>query len=348
MERRICRNSGLELSVLGTGCWTFGGGDYWGKQDQEDVDRVVKASVDNGINYFDTAEAYNEGRSESSLGEALQGIPRDKYLIGTKVSPSNCYRDQLISHCEASLQRLRTSHIDIYMIHWPIHSHSIRHFTGDQEKIANPPGAEEALEALLLLKEQGKIRHIAVSNFSPARLQELPVSEIAVNQLPYNLLCRAIEYDTISYCSSNGIGIIGYMALMQGILTGKYSSFDSIPVMQRRTRHFSSLRTKEVRHGEAGAEEETREALEKIKNISVATGLSMNELAIRWVLKNSSVTCSLAGSRNRSQLEANIKTVAAPLSSEIKEELDKITQPLKQKLGNHFDYYENASNDRTL
>jgi len=93
MQKRVCKNTDLELSVLGTGCWSFGSGSYWGNQDQKDVNQVVHASVDLGINYFDTAEAYNDGRSESSLGEAIREIQRDKALIGSKVSPSNCYKE---------------------------------------------------------------------------------------------------------------------------------------------------------------------------------------------------------------------------------------------------------------
>lgn len=104
MERRTCKNAEIELSVIGTGCWSFGGGEYWGTQDQNDVKDVVHASVDLGINYFDTAEVYNDGRSESSLGEAIKGLQRDKFLIGSKVSPSNCYRNVLAGHLENSLQ----------------------------------------------------------------------------------------------------------------------------------------------------------------------------------------------------------------------------------------------------
>src|SRR5680860_1533604 len=99
MEKRKCKNTSMELSVLGTGCWSFGGGDYWGGQAQSDVTKVVHESVNLGINYFDTAEVYNEGRSEVSLGEAIKGIPRDKIII-TKVL-------RMIAHCNYSLQRLR-------------------------------------------------------------------------------------------------------------------------------------------------------------------------------------------------------------------------------------------------
>ena len=347
MEKRLCKNSGLELSVLGTGCWTFGGGEYWGEQNQKDVNSVVHESVNLGINYFDTAEAYNEGRSESSLGEAMRGIPRDKLLIGTKVSPSNCYKSTLIEHCEASLRRLGTEYIDLYMIHWPIHPHSIRHFTADTRIIQNPPEIGEALETLRLLKQNGKIRHFGVSNFSNNRLEHLPMVEIAVNELPYNLLCRAIENDTLPVCEDNGIGVIGYMALLQGILADIYPTLMDVPVWQRRTRHFNCQSTKECRHGEAGAEKETNEVLNGIRKICKETGYSMAEIAVKWILENPAITCTLVGSRNARELEANVKAVQTPLDKEIKARLDLVSLPVMESLGNHFDYYESAENDRT-
>lgn len=347
MEKRVCENSGHELSVLGTGCWAFGGGEYWGEQNQNDVNNVVHASVDFDINYFDTAEAYNEGRSESSLGKAIKGIPRDKIYIGTKVSPSNCYKEILIKHCEASLSRLQTDYVDLYMVHWPIHPHSIRHFTSDVDIIENPPVISETMEALQILKHQGKIRNFGISNFSTTRLKDLPIQEIAVNELPYNLLCRAVEYDIMPFCKEKGIGVIGYMALLQGILADIYPTLNDTPVWQRRTRHFNCKSTKECRHGEEGVEEETNAALTGIRRISKETGLSMAEISIKWILQNPAITCTLVGSRNKQELEANVKAASSPLSKEIKAELDRITLPVKEKLGNHFDYYESADNDRT-
>ena len=347
MEKRICESVGLELSVLGTGCWAFGGGEYWGAQNQADVNKVVHASVDLGINYFDTAEAYNEGRSESSLGNAIKGLARDKLIIGTKVSPSNCYKNSLMEHCESSLNRLRTDHIDLYMIHWPIHPHSIKHFTKDPQLIESPPAIEEAIEALRILKKQGKIREFGISNFSRNRLNELPLDEIAVNELPYNLLCRAIEYDTLPFCQGKGIGVIGYMALLQGILADIYPSLNDVPSWQRRTRHFNAERTKESRHGEMGFETETNEALVQIRSLCQEAGLTMPEVAIKWTLKNPAITCTLAGSRNLRELESNVKAVQEPLNTDLKDRLDQITLPLMEKLGNHFDYYEHIENDRT-
>ena len=348
MKKRLCKNAGFELSVIGVGCWAFGGGDYWGAQNQNDVNDIVRTSVELGISYFDTAEVYNEGRSESSLGEAIRGIPRDRLLIGTKISPSNCYKETLIDHCESSLKRLQTDYIDLYMVHWPLHPHSIRHFTNDIHIIENPPEIHATIGTLQLLKQQGKIRNFGVSNFSRNRLENLPLEEIAVNELPYNLLCRAIEYETLPFCKEKGIGVIGYMALLQGVLADIYASFDNIPMWQRRTRHFKSKSTKECRHGEEGVEKETEAALNSIRQISKESGFSMADLAIKWILENSAITCTLVGSRNVDELLANVEAVRSPLSKEIRDELDRITLPIMEKLGNHFDYYESAENDRTL
>jgi len=350
MEYRKSGNSELKMSVIGTGCWAFGGGEYWGDQNQKDVNDVVHASVAHGINYFDTAEAYNEGRSETSLGEAMKGISREKMIIGTKVSPSNCYEGLLEEHCEASLTRLQTDYIDIYMIHWPIHSHSIRHFTQDPKIINSPPKVSEAFDSLTKLQKSGKIRHIGISNFSSTRCKEdIPAEiKVIVNELPYNLLCRAIEFDSMPFCAKQGIGIIGYMTLLQGILAGIYTSLSDVPIWQRRTRHFNSMGAALCRHGEKGFERETEEALTAIKGLALKNGMTMHQLSIKWAVANPDITCALVGARNSKELEENVKTVSEKSDPSIIYELNKITEALKYAMGNHFDYYESKENDRTV
>jgi len=347
MEKRKCGNSDLELSVLGLGCWAFGGGKYWGNQDQEDVIKTVKSAVDLGINYFDTAEAYNDGNSESSLGEAIQGIPRDKLIIGTKISPSNTNPKVLMEHCEASLKRLKTDYIDLYMVHWPITLKAIAHFTDQKVKC---PSIEDAFVTLRKLKEQGKIRYIGISNFSKNKLKEVfnANTEIVVNELPYNLLCRAIEYDILPECIKQGVGVIGYFALLQGILADIYPALDDVPAMQRRTRHFDSRKCNDVRHGENGAEEETNECLKQIRMIAKEYGLTMPQIALKWAIANREISCTLAGARNKAKLEDNVHSVKEPLTKDIVEKLNKVTDNLKEKLGRSFDYYETVSNDRTI
>jgi len=350
MIYRQCGASDLKLSVLGLGCWTFGGGQYWGNQDQSDVNDVVHAAADCGINYFDTAEAYNEGRSESSLAIALQGLRRDEVVIGSKVTPANCYPGVLEEHCEASLRRLHTDYIDLYMLHWPIHSHSIKHFTKDPAVIGNPPEIGRTFEILAKLKQSGKIRHIGISNFSAGRMKEdIPASiDVAASELPFNLLCRAVEFDAMACCKENGIGIIGYMTLLQGILSGKYASLAEVPEWQRRTRHFAASGSPLCRHGEAGFESETEKAVNAVRAIAAKNGVAMSELAIRWAAENEAMSCVLVGARNRAQLAANVHALAISIDPTVFDELDGLTDPLKQQMGNHLDLYESAGNDRTL
>ncbi|MDR0554213.1 MAG: aldo/keto reductase, partial [Treponema sp.] len=183
---------GLRLSRIGIGCWAFGGGEYWGDQNQKDVDAVVHLAVDRGINVFDTARMYNDGASEVSLGKALKGR-RDKAFVISKVSPARAYRKTLKEECEISLKNLGMDYLDLYMMHWPINPLGIKHFTSDPEVLANPPTTEEAFAALMELKKEGKIRHIGVSNYGIKQIKEAAGAcpEIAVNEMPYNIISRA-------------------------------------------------------------------------------------------------------------------------------------------------------------
>ncbi len=346
VERRGCGNYGLELPVLGMGCWGYGDGKYWGSHSQKEVNEVVRGAVDHGCNFFDTAEAYNDGASEESLGLALKGIARHQVIIATKVNPSNTAPAKLLKHCEVSLRRMQTDYIDIYMVHWPITSHSIRHFSTEKAPV---PNVQDAFATLSRLKQQGKIRHIGVSNFGRLRLEEALSTgvEIIVNELPYCLLARAIELEILPYCRSKGIGVIGYMALMQGVLADIYPTLADVPTWQRRTRHFDSRRTPECRHGLPGAEKETEAALGKIRRIAEEQGMTMPEIALKWTFAGNGITSSLCGSRTLGELRMNINAALEPLAPEIVEELNRATQPLLERLGPSFDYYEHPANDRT-
>jgi len=264
----MCGKHDLKVPILGMGCWAYGGGEYWGAQSQKDVNEVVRYAVEQGCNFFDTAEAYNEGASETSLGLALQGIPREQVIIGTKISPSNSEPNRLKEHCNASLKRLRTDYVDLYMVHWPITRRAIQHFTREDIAI---PNVQEVFDTLMELKAAGKIRFIGVSNFGPQKLEEALATgaEVIVNELPYSLLTRAIELQILPKCRALGIGVLGYMSLLQGLLADIYPTLDHVPAWQRRTRHFDSRRTAHTRHGLPGAEAETNDALASIRTILV-------------------------------------------------------------------------------
>jgi len=344
MELRTCGNSGLRLSALGLGCWAFGGGDYWGPTSQADADSVVRFALDAGCNYFDTAEVYNDGLSEASLGRAIQGLPRDKVVIGTKVSPNNTDPATLAEHCEASLRRLRSDYIDLYMVHWPITRRGIVHYTTQPIPVPSTP---DAFAMLMHLQKQGKIRHIGVSNFARNKLDEALATgaTIAANQLPYSLLKRGIEADILPYCQQKGIAVVGYMSMFQGILAGGYRTADAIPEAYRRTRHFDSRRNPQSRHHLPGAEAETMAALDSIRLIAQSHGMSMAQIAMKWAMVG--IACSLCGSRTIAKLKENLDAAATPLAPEIVAELNRATQPLLDALGPSFDYWEHPDNDRT-
>jgi aryl-alcohol dehydrogenase-like predicted oxidoreductase len=246
------------------------------------------------------------------------------------------------THCDASLKRLGTDYLDIYMLHWPINERSVM---GAPEKL---PALPEVLDSLRQLKRAGKIRYAGISNFGVRQLTEVLNlgGEIVTNELAYNLLSRAIEIEILPLCGKNGLGIIGYSPLMQGILSGKYGSIDEIPPNRTRTRHFRGDRPAS-RHGEAGAEPETWEAYTALREIAGRTGVPMGRLAIAWCVGHEAVTCTIAGARNRSQLEENVRGAELDLSIEIMNALDEATAPLRDKLGKNPDYYQSDASSRS-
>ena len=339
---------GLFWSRIGIGCWPFGGGAYWGDQDQFDVDGVVRTAIERGLNVFDTARMYNDGASECSLGKALKGY-RDRAFVISKVSPAKAYRKTLREECEQSLKSLGTDYIDMYMLHWPINPKGIEHFTKDPELLKNPPNSAEAFATLSALKQEGKIRHIGISNFGLRQAAEAVslCPEIAANEMPYNIISRAIEAEILPFCGAHRIAMLTSMTLQQGVLTGLYSSAADVPAHQAHSRHFSMEAGKGTsRHNESGAEAEVFETVALLKKLAPGLGLSVPQLSAAWVLANSAINCALIGSRNIAELEENIKVLSVTLPAEIKAQIDSVSLKVLQKLGNNPDYYENTKESR--
>jgi myo-inositol catabolism protein IolS len=348
VETRPCGTSGLHLPAVGLGCWAFGGGDYWGAQSQDDVDDVVHAALDLGMTYFDSAEAYNAGASETSLGRALAGR-RQRAIVGTKVNPSNARPATLREHCEASLRRLGTDWIDLYMVHWPLNASAIKHFTSDEELQAHPPDLGQALATLEELKRAGKIRHWGVSNFGVRQLEEVTALgfQPAADELAYNLLMRGIEAEVLPWCRGHGVGVLGYSALMQGLLSGKFTSIDELPPARTRTRHFAGNRAGS-RHGGPGVEPAVLAAVQSIAAIAEELGVPMGDLSIAWAVANPAVTCTIVGCRNRRQLEENVRALSIALTPEAKLRLDRATNEVLIELGPHIDYYQSVADSRSF
>lgn len=348
MHMRTLGRSGIPVSPLAVGCWSFGGGAYWGDQSQQSVDGIVAGALDNGVNLFDTAAMYNDGNSEISLGIALHG-KREKAVICSKLGPHVAYKSEMIRQCEMSLKRLQTDYLDCYMLHWPINDAAIRHFTEDTQILNNPPSVAEAFEAFGMLKRDGKIRAVGISNFGVLQMKEALETgvPIDVNEMPYNIFTRAIEYDILPYCKEQGIAVVCSMALQQGILAGAYNRAEDIPPNQAHSRHFHYDRGQgSSRHDSIGVEEEMFLALALLKEIASGLNISMAQLAIAWLLHRGGVASVLAGSRTMEELRDNLKALDVTLSNDTVNKIDSISSLIKTKMGPNPDLYESGSNSR--
>ncbi len=329
MQYRPLGASGIRVSVLGFGAWQIGDSQYWGDDAESDAQAAVEAALDAGVNFFDTAEIYGDGASEEALGKAL-GARRDEVVIASKVAPDHCAPDKLIAACEASLRRLGTDYIDLYQVHWPFHD----------------PSFEEAYGALDRLRHEGKIRAIGVSNFGKQDLTDwLAIGDAASNQVGYNLVFRAAEYDIAPLCRRNDVAVIAYMPLMQGLLSGRWEKVEDIPLARRRTRHFSSKR-EGTRHGERGCERLLMETLGELRCFADAIGLPLATVALCWLLAQPGVSSAIIGARKPQQVVRNIQAAELDIGPAAIAQINEISAPLKRALGPNADMWESEENAR--
>jgi myo-inositol catabolism protein IolS len=319
----------IEVSTVAMGCWAVIGGLTWGDQDEAAAIEAMNVAIDHGITFFDTAPGYGDGESERLLGRALADR-RDEVVIATKVSPSQLKPDDLAASVDKSLADLATDRIDVLQIHWPNWDVPLA----------------DSLDALQRLVAAGKIRAIGVSNFGPRDLADAAaIAPIAVNQLAYSLLTRAIEYDIQPLCEQHQVSILPYSPLAQGLLTGKFASADDVPPGRARTRHFSSDR-EHTRHGQPGCERETFDAIDSIRRVADRLGLPMGQLALAWCLHQPMVASVLAGARSPQQVTDNAKAADIQLDPATLDELERITQPVKDALGPHPDLWKAPGESR--
>lgn len=329
MQYRKLGSGNLTVSVLSFGAWQIGDPVYWGPEASSASDAAVAAAIDAGINLFDTAEGYGQGESERALGRAL-GSRRKDVLIASKVSEAHCAPKALRQACESSLQRLGTEVIDLYQVHWPCRSVPF----------------EDTYGELRRLQEEGKVREIGVSNFGPKDLDGWMASGHAVsNQLGYNLLFRAIEFDIVPTCVRHNVGILAYMPLMQGLLSCRWQTIDDIPKNRRRTRHFASSR-EGTRHGEPGCEALVLQTLRHLELLARRIGEPPAVVALAWLLGKPGVSSAILGARNPEQLRSNLRAAALHLDPSIITELDALSEPVKKHLGPNADMWETTGRSR--
>jgi len=323
MEYRRLGKTGIDISVIGFGAWGIAGGTTWGDQDESQAIGAIHAALGHGINFFDTAENYGQGRSEELLCKGL-GKRRRDVVIATKYRRANAAPQMIREACEGSLQRLGRDVIDLYQLHWP-----------------NPdvPFADQ-MGALKRLRAEGKIRTFGVCNCGPQDLTEALASGALVSdQMAYSLLWRAIEFEVVAQCVKHDLAILPYSPLMQGLLTGKFRTVDDVPEGRARTRHFSQARPQAV-HNEVGCERETFEAIERIRDVCARIGHPMAHVSLAWLLAQPAVVSVLAGARSPEQVKQNARAAGVSLGSDILQELSEPTEDLKQKLGSNSDLWE--------
>ena len=314
MELRQLGKSDLKVTPVVFGAWAIGGW-FWGGTDDAEAVTAIRAAVDAGINTIDTAPMYGFGHSEEVVGKALKGI-RDKVIVATKCGlrwnrtdgdfhfvaqdeqnrSHQIYKvlkpDSIIEECELSLKRLNVDVIDLYQCHWP----------DTTTPIADTMGA------LMKLKEQGKIRAIGVSNFTPAMMREcLNTAPLASDQPKYSLLAREIEADVLPFCRENNIGVIVYSPLAQGLLTGKVTMDRQFAPGDLRvnTPWFQPQNRQRV-----------LDALGRIRPIADAHRATLGQVAINWVINTPGVTSAIVGARNAAQVRENVHAAEFRLSEE--------------------------------
>lgn len=301
MEYRRLGDTELEVSVVGFGTWQIGGY-YWGQVDESEWIAAVHHALDLGITFFDTADFYGFGRSEEMLARAL-GSRRDDVVLATKVGlvsrdgkrdfaagellaledhiEKDLSREHIIEAAEASLRRLRTDVIDLYLLHWP--------------DPATP--TEETMAAMEELVQAGKVRVVGCSNFSVQQMREASRHfPLQVHQLPYNLLDRSAEEELLSACQADGLSVIAYWALCKGLLTGKYTED-------------STFGADDWRHYDPSFQGDTfnqnLRIVRRLEQIAADEGITAAQLAIAWVWHQPGVTSTIVGAKRPEQVEQN-------------------------------------------
>lgn len=298
--------SDMQVSRICFGTWAFGGW-WWGKSDDDESIEAIHAALDAGINFFDTADIYGGGRSETVVARGLED--QDDVFIATKgavlfddkwmtgVSNEKAY---LKRACEASLKRLKREVIDLYQIHWP----------------DNVTPVTEPMEALRELQKEGKIRYGGLSNFSYKDLEiALDSGRYESIQPQYNLLHREIEEEILPFCEDNDIGVLAYSPLASGLLTGKFDAQSRFPEGDHRRDHPDFT-------GEAF--QRNLRAIERLKEYADKRECTVTQLSISWVLAQPGLTCAICGARNAMQLDEIVEAVEYPLSQSEVAEINEI------------------------
>jgi aryl-alcohol dehydrogenase-like predicted oxidoreductase len=305
MQKRQLGASDLEITPIGVGAWAMGGAGWqfgWGPQDDDESIAAIHAALDQDINWIDTAAIYGLGHSEEVVARALAGRS-SKPLVFTKCGivwderrePGRTIQPESIrKEVEQSLQRLKLDVIDLYQIHWP-----------------EPDNLVEAAWTMLAkLKEQGKVRHIGVSNFNVQQMRRAQaIAPITSLQPPYSIISPEIEKEILPYALENNIGVIVYSPMKSGLLTGSMTR-ERVATMpdsdyRKRTPNFKEpLLSRNL------------ELAELLAAIGKRHGRTAGETAIAWTLRHPAVTGAIVGMRSAKQVDGVIGAAQFRLSAD--------------------------------
>jgi len=295
MQRKRLGNSELEITPLGIGAWAMGGSGWafsWGPQDDQESIAAIHAGLDRGINWIDTAAVYGLGHSEEVVARALEGRSSKPYVF-TKCERTWNERGEIVKslkassiqkEVEGSLRRLKVDAIDLYQMHWPEPDEDI----------------EEGWTAMAKLKEQGKVRHIGVSNFNAAQMKRVQaIAPITSLQPPYSLISPEIEASVLPYAQANNIGVIVYSPMKSGLLSGamtreRVAAFPPDDFRRRVPNFQEPLLSRNL------------ESAELLGTIGKRHGRTAGEVAIAWTLRHPVVTAAIVGMRSASQVDGVI------------------------------------------
>jgi methylglyoxal reductase len=308
MHKRPLGQSGIEASAIGLGTWAMGGS-FWGGVDEKSAIDTIHASFDAGITLIDTAPAYGIGLSEELVGKAIAGR-RERVVVATKcglvwhstkgvfhfaegVQPVHRYlgSESIRFEVEQSLRRLKTDYIDLYQTHWQDPTTPI----------------EETMSTLLVLKQQGKIRAIGVSNVTLSQLDEYrQIGSLDSVQEKYSMLDRELEVDFLPYCDQHKIAMLSYSSLALGLLTGKITP----------DREFTGddQRRDNPRFSVANRQRITA-LLAEMQPIAARYEISLTQLVIAWTIHQPTITHALCGARTPTQAMENAHAGAITLQS---------------------------------
>ncbi len=301
MKYRKLGNSGIDVSVIGHGTWPMGN-DFFGDVDESAAIRAIHASLDHGVNLIDTSPAYGEdGASEKVVAKAIKGH-RNKVVLATKVGVLRFFGQNYVKcldpnvmriELEMSLKRLGTDFIDLYQIHWPDANY----------------GIEPGLHELVKMKNEGKIRAIGVSNFTPAQIQTaIEIADIASVQPPLSLLDRrSLEDGVIALCAGKSVGVLSYGSIGGGILAGKV---EALPIAG------NELRAAFYGYYAEPTLSKCRELVAFLQKIADQRGVHVVEVSINWVLAQRGVTSALIGATTPEKAIKNTKAADWELTNE--------------------------------